>query len=70
MFYQKIEQMCASKGITLRELERGCGFGNGLIGKWRDGLAKPSLVSINAIAEFFGCDLHELVDIVLKELKE
>ena len=66
MFYQKIEQMCASKGITLRKMENDI-LTNGLVGKWRDGVAKPSLATLNKIANYLECDVHELVDAVLED---
>ena len=66
MFYQLIEQMCASKGITVKKLETDI-LTNGLTGKWRDGIARPSLATLNKIAIYLGCDVHDLVDAVLEE---
>ena len=49
--YEKIRELCEAQGISIAELERRAGFGNGTIGKWKDGNIKPNMESICKIAD-------------------
>lgn len=46
-----VAKLCAEHNITLTELERRLGFGQGSIGKWKD--STPKVDKIIAIANYF-----------------
>ena len=46
-----VAQLCGEHHITLTELERRLGFGQGSIGKWKD--STPKVDKIIAIANYF-----------------
>lgn len=46
---QRIRGLCKNKGITIAELERRCGIGNGIIARW--GKSKPSYERLSKVAE-------------------
>lgn len=46
-----VARLCAEHNITLTELERRLGFGQGSIGKWKD--STPKVDKIIAIANYF-----------------
>lgn len=45
---QRIKELCKEKGITIAELERKCGIGNGIIARWKT--SKPSYERLLAVA--------------------
>ena len=46
----RIKELCAKRGITIAELERSCGIGNGIIARWRK--SKPSFDRLKKVADF------------------
>lgn len=46
---QRIRELCKQKGITIAELERRCGIGNGIIARWEK--SKPSYDRLLKVAE-------------------
>ena len=59
--YDKIKFLCESKGISVTELERQAGIGQGSIGKWRTDQTSPTLTSLQKISDYFGVKLDELI---------
>lgn len=59
MVFKNISAKCAEKGISVYQLEKSCGLGNGAIGKWKD--ASPSVNNLKKVAEYLGCTIDELV---------
>jgi len=57
--------MCKSNNITLAELERSVGFGNGTIGRWD--CKRPSVDRVKNVADYFGCTVDELLSDERKE---
>ena len=47
-------------------LSKVVGVSDTAVGKWRNGISSPSLDNAISIAEYFGLNLNELVDIPLK----
>ena len=45
---QRIKDLCREKGITIAELERRCGIGNGIIARWSK--SKPSFERLFKVA--------------------
>lgn len=59
MIADNIRVLCRERGITLAELERSTGLGNGLIAKWNEN--NPRLDRIKAVADFFGVTVDSLI---------
>lgn len=51
--YNRIKDLSDADGITIAELERNIGFGNGKIGKWRNSPKSPTYESLLSIATYF-----------------
>ena len=58
MIIERITALCSQKGITIAELERSCGIGNGVIRRWND--HNPRLDKIQAVADYFSIPLSDL----------
>lgn len=57
--YTNIRSICEEKCLTISELERATGLGNGVVRKWN--VASPTLRTVIAVADFLGVTLDELV---------
>ena len=57
--YTKIRAICGDKKLTIAELERLTGLGNGVVRKWD--AASPTLRNVIAVADCLGVTLDELV---------
>lgn len=55
-----IRRQCAIYGITIAELERELGFGNGVIARWERNKAAPPYDRLKQIADRFGITVEEL----------
>lgn len=60
--YRKVKALCDSKGISIAELEKTLGIGNGTIGKWKNNDIVPSLTSIKKIAAYFEVSVATLIE--------
>lgn len=60
MLLNKIKKLCDDNKISIAELERNLGFGNGSIRRWLDG--NPSINSLRKVAEYFGVTIQYLVE--------
>lgn len=58
--YERIKALCEERGLTIKELERMAGIGNGTIGKWAS--AKPNLESLEKVAHALGINLTDLFE--------
>lgn len=63
--YETIRNLCAAKGITVRDLEIQMGFSNGSISKWRN--HTPSYEKVVKVANFFKVSPRILRDDVVEE---
>lgn len=59
MIAENIRQRCKDQGITLAELERAVGLGNGVI--WRWDTTNPRVDSIKLVADYFGVAVDDLL---------
>lgn len=60
MYYEKIKSLCDERGITVMELEKRAGLGNGVIGGWRE--SEPKISSLKAVADVLGIPITELIN--------
>lgn len=51
--YDRVKNLCDTRGITVAKLESDCGFANTTIRKWRT-INNPSVDKIKTIAQYFG----------------
>lgn len=57
--FEKVKELCNSRGITIPQLEKSLGFGNRAIYKWQT--TSPSIEKIMAVANFFNISVDELI---------
>lgn len=55
---QRIKELCKEQGITVAELERKCGIGNGIIARWKT--SKPSYDRLAKVASALGVSVDYL----------
>lgn len=54
--YERIKECARERKISITNLEKELGFGNGTIGKWQTN--KPSLERLQKVADYFGKPLE------------
>ena len=59
MILQNIKRLCLDNSITIAELERKTGIGNGVISRWADG--RPRVDLLKRVADYFGCTVDDLL---------
>ena len=59
MILQNIKRLCLDNSITIAELERKTGIGNGVIARWADG--RPRVDLLKRVADYFGCTVDDLL---------
>lgn len=59
MIYERIKAEADRQGITIAELEKRTGLGNGVIGRWRT--ASPSARKLEAVADELGLSVDYLL---------
>ena len=57
--YEGIQKICEQRHISIAELERKTGLGNGVIRKWDH--ASPTLRTILAVTDYLGVTLNDLM---------
>ena len=60
MLFQRIKELCNNKKITINELEKTLGFGNGTIRSWNS--SSPSVIKAKAVADYFGVGVDYLIN--------
>ena len=60
MIYEKIKQLCDEQKITIAELERSAGIGNGTVGKWRT--VTPNVENLGKVAIVLNCSISALLE--------
>ena len=55
----RIRNLCRNQDISLAELERRTGIGNGIIARWDK--SKPSAENLKKVADYFGVSLDYLM---------
>ena len=61
MFYEKITELSAKKGMSVARMAQELGLSNATATKWRHG-AKPYYNTLIKIAKYFDVDVEYLVD--------
>jgi len=57
--YTKIQNLCEERQMSIAELERAAGIGNGVIRKWNS--ASPTLRTVGAVADVLGVTFADLL---------
>ena len=68
MVLDKIKGLCDENNVSIAELERNLGFGNGAIRRWSNG--NPSINSLNKVADYFGVSIQYFVESDIQLSKE
>lgn len=68
MVLNKIKTLCNENKISIAELERNLGFGNGSIRRWST--SNPSINNLNKVAEYFGLSIQYFLDSEIQLSKE
>lgn len=58
--YQRVQQICKAKNITVAKAEADLGFPRGSVYKWTD--HKPSIEKVLAMAKYLGVTVEELTE--------
>lgn len=56
---ENIEKFCAREGISTKEFERRCKLANSSVGKWKRGIATPSIRTLVKISEATNIPIDE-----------
>ena len=56
---ERIKDLCCERGITISQLERETGIGNGTISRW--GESSPRVDKAKAVADYFGVTVDDLL---------
>ena len=60
MIYDKIKEVCKSKGVSVTPVERKAGLSNGAISKWND--VSPTVDKLNAVAKVLKVKIDTLLN--------
>lgn len=59
MIYDKIKEICKTKGVSVAQVERDAGLSNGAISKWND--VSPTVSNLQAVAKVLNCSVDDLL---------
>ena len=59
MVYEKIVAYCKENNMSIMAFEKKCGLANAVVGKWEDDKLKPSLSSLEKIANATGISIAD-----------
>ena len=57
--YERIKELCAERGISIRNLEEALGFSYGAISKWA--VSDPGYAKLEKVANYFGVRVEYIV---------
>lgn len=60
MILENIKSLCSRNKVSIAELERSVGIGNGVISTWDKG--RPRVDKIKAVADYFGVTVDWLLE--------
>ena len=46
MIYDNVKRLCRENGTSIFQVEKACGIGNGVIGKWKQETQNPSVETL------------------------
>ena len=58
MLLDTVNRLCEKEGITLAQLEKACGIGNGTISKW----GNPRIDTLKKVADHFHVTVDDLLN--------
>ena len=58
MIFENVRKRCKARGVSINAVEAAAGIGKNVIYKWQK--SQPSLKSLKAVADYFGCALDDL----------
>ena len=59
MIYENIRKLCAEAKISISQLERKTGLGNGTICRWKQ--CAPTVTKLKLVADYFDVTLEHLL---------
>ena len=59
MVFENVKRICDEKGITISQLEKEAGLGNGTIGGWKN--SSPRVDSLQAVARVLKVKVEKLL---------
>ncbi len=59
MIVANIKALCKAKRVSLSEVERATGLGNGVIRRWDE--VSPRVESVKRVADYFGVTVDDLL---------
>ena len=57
--FERIEDLCRERGITIRQLEQLSGIGNGVISRWKT--SSPTVSSLAKVTNYFGVSFDYII---------
>ena len=62
VFVSKVKLLCSNNHIKMADFYRECGVTSGAMSQWKSGLTKPSIQTVERIADFLGVSVSYLMD--------
>ena len=62
MLYEHVKRICKSKGVTISEAERSCGFKHNYLRKLGGDNKEPGVYKMLTLARFLDVSIEELID--------
>lgn len=59
MIYENIRNLCRKAKISVFQLEREAGLGNGTVRRWKQ--SDPTVMKLKRVADYFGVTLDSLL---------
>ena len=60
MIFNNIKKICDEKGISIFQLEKEAGFGNGTISGWKESM--PRIDKLQAVAKVLNVKMNKLLE--------
>lgn len=62
MLYSKVKRLCKTKGVTIQETEKDCGFTKNYLQKLDSPGRDPGVYKMRTLARYFGISIEELIE--------
>lgn len=59
MIYENIKRICTDKGVSIAEIEKRAGLGNGTIKKWE--ICSPTVSKLEAVARILDTSIMDIL---------
>ena len=56
-----VKRLCEKKGTNFCAVEKACGIGNGVLGKFSDGDRDPSVKTLKKLSKYFNVPMDKLL---------